>query len=115
MQGRLPFQRRCGVARSSGGYIRHGDPERAAVRIARTKGSEYERLKDFNENIVESVNVGVMAVDLQDRNESWNSQMEVMYGQPRWQVVGRSLSEVFSGRFVEEFYRVGDSGHPQSL
>jgi two-component system, NtrC family, sensor kinase len=70
------------------------------------KVSEYERLKDFNENIVESINVGVMAVDLQDRIESWNSQMEVMYAQPRWQVVGRPLNEVFSASFVEEFYRV---------
>jgi PAS domain S-box-containing protein len=70
------------------------------------KVSEYERLKDFNENIVESINVGVMAVDLQDRIESWNSQMEVMYAQPRWQVVGRLLSEVLPAAFVEEFYRV---------
>jgi two-component system, NtrC family, sensor kinase len=70
------------------------------------KVNEYERLKDFNENIVESINVGVMAVDLQDRIESWNSQMEVMYAQPRWQVVGRSLSEVFPAGFAEEFYRV---------
>jgi two-component system NtrC family sensor kinase len=70
------------------------------------KVSEYERLKDFNENIVESINVGVMAVDLQDRIESWNSQMEVMYAQPRWQVVGRPLNEVFPASFVEEFYRV---------
>jgi two-component system NtrC family sensor kinase len=55
---------------------------------------------------VESINVGVLAVDLQDRIESWNSQMEVMYAKPRWQVVGRSLSEVFPAPFVEEFYRV---------
>ena len=70
------------------------------------KVAEYERLKDFNENIVESINVGVMAVDLQDRIDSWNSQMEVMYAQPRWQVVGRALSEVLPAAFVEEFYRV---------
>jgi len=70
------------------------------------KVAEYERLKDFNENIVESINVGVLAVDLQDRVESWNSQMEVMYALPRWQAVGRSLSEVFPAAFVEEFYRV---------
>jgi len=29
-----------------------------------------------------------------------------MYAQPRWQVVGRSLSEVFPAAFAEEFYRV---------
>ena len=70
------------------------------------KAAEYERLKDFNENIVESINVGVMAVDLADRIESWNSQMEVMYALPRWQALTRPLSEVFPAAFVEEFYRV---------
>ena len=47
------------------------------------KAAQYERLKDFNENIVESINVGVLAVDLEDKIESWNSQMEVMYALPR--------------------------------
>jgi len=70
------------------------------------KVDEYERLKDFNENIVESINVGVLAVDLEDRIESWNSQMEVMYALPRWQALTRSLSEVFPAAFVEAFYRV---------
>jgi two-component system NtrC family sensor kinase len=70
------------------------------------KAAEYERLKDFNENIVESINVGVLAVDLADRIESWNSQMEVMYALPRWQALTRPLGEVFPAAFVEEFYRV---------
>jgi two-component system, NtrC family, sensor kinase len=70
------------------------------------KVAEYERLKDFNENIVESIHVGVLAVDLADRIESWNSQMEVMYALPRWQALTRPLGEVFPAAFVEEFYRV---------
>jgi PAS domain S-box-containing protein len=70
------------------------------------KASEYERLKDFNENIVESISVGVLAVDLEDRIESWNSQMEVMYAMPRSHVLGQRLSDVFPIPFVEEFYRV---------
>jgi two-component system, NtrC family, sensor kinase len=70
------------------------------------KAAEYERLKDFNENIVESINVGVLAVDLADRIESWNSQMEVMYALPRWQALTRPLGEVFPAAFIEEFYRV---------
>jgi len=73
------------------------------------KVSQYERLKDFNENIVESINVGVLAVDLQDRIESWNSQMEVMYALPRRQALTRSLSEVFPPEFMEEFSRVRQS------
>ena len=30
------------------------------------KADEYERLKEFSENIVESINVGVLAVGLND-------------------------------------------------
>ena len=73
------------------------------------KVAEYERLKDFNENIVESINVGVLAVDLADRIESWNSQMEAMYALPRWQALTKPLSEVFPAAFLEEFYRVRQS------
>jgi PAS domain S-box-containing protein len=69
------------------------------------KANEYERLKDFNENIVESISVGVLAVDLEDRVESWNAQMEVMYAMSRSQVLGERLSEVFPPAFMEEFYR----------
>jgi two-component system NtrC family sensor kinase len=70
------------------------------------KVQEYERLKDFNENIVESISVGVFAVDLQDRIEFWNSQMETMYALARSQAVGHKLSEVFPSAFAEEYYRV---------
>ena len=70
------------------------------------KALQYERLKDFNENIVESISVGVLAVDLEDCIESWNSQMEVMYAKPRSEALGRSLGQVFPASFVENFYRV---------
>jgi two-component system, NtrC family, sensor kinase len=69
------------------------------------KASEYERLKEFNENIVESINVGILAVDLEERIESWNAQMEVLYALPRAEALGRSLNEVFPASFVEEFHR----------
>jgi PAS domain S-box-containing protein len=69
------------------------------------KASEYERLKEFNENIVESINVGILAVDLNEHIESWNAQMEVLYALPRIEALGQSLSEVFSQSFVDEFRR----------
>jgi PAS domain S-box-containing protein len=70
------------------------------------KITEYERLKDFNENIVESISVGVLALDLEDRIESWNSQMEVMYALPRSLALRRPIGEVMPAAFAEEFYRV---------
>ena len=44
------------------------------------KVEEYERLKEFSENIVESIHVGILAADLDDRVESWNSQIEKLTG-----------------------------------
>jgi PAS domain S-box-containing protein len=72
------------------------------------KISEYERLKEFNENIVESINVGVFAVDLEERVESWNAQMEVMYAMSRNEAVGQYLREILPANFMTEFLRLKD-------
>jgi two-component system, NtrC family, sensor kinase len=64
------------------------------------KISEFERLKEFNENIVESINVGILALDLEGRVESWNAQMEAMYAVSRAEAIGQKLSSVFPDEFV---------------
>ena len=69
------------------------------------KISEFERLKEFNENIVESINVGILALDLDDRIESWNAQMEAMYALSRAEVIGQELHSVFPAEFVEALDR----------
>ena len=89
-----------------GGYIGIAIQNGRLYASLQQKVAEYERLKDFNENIVESINVGVMALDMEDRIESWNAQMEVMYALPRWQALTQPLRSVFPSEFVEEFYRV---------
>ena len=65
------------------------------------KIGEFERLKEFNENIVESINVGILALDLEDRIESWNAQMEAMYALSRGEALGQALRTVFPSEFVE--------------
>ncbi len=89
-----------------GGYLGIAIQNGLLYASLQQKVAEYERLKDFNENIVESINVGVMALDMEDRIESWNAQMEVMYALPRWQALMQPLRGVFPAEFVEEFYRV---------
>jgi two-component system NtrC family sensor kinase len=89
-----------------GGYLGIAIQNGRLYASLQQKVAEYERLKDFNENIVESINVGVMALDMEDRIESWNSQMEVMYAMPRWQTLTQPLRTIFPAEFVEEFYRV---------
>jgi PAS domain S-box-containing protein len=65
------------------------------------KIGEFERLKEFNENIVESINVGILALDLDDHIESWNAQMEAMYALSRAEAIGQELSAVFPAEFIE--------------
>ena len=91
------------------GYIGIAMQNARLYKSLESKAAQYERLKEFNENIVESISVGVLAVDLEDRIESWNSQMEVMYALPRAEALGRSLRDVFPPAFLEEYYRVRQS------
>ncbi len=74
-------------------------------RSLKEKADEYERLKEFSENIVESINVGVLAADLEDRVESWNTQMERLSGIGRADALGRRLSELFPAALMEQLDR----------
>jgi two-component system NtrC family sensor kinase len=91
---------------SLAGYIGIAIQNAQLYRRLEQKIFDFERLRDFNENIVESINIGVFAVDLQDSIESWNAQMEVMYATPRADALRRPLSEVFPADFLEEFDRL---------
>jgi PAS domain S-box-containing protein len=66
------------------------------------KVEEYERLKEYSENIVESIHVGIVAADLDDRVESWNSQIERLTGIPRMEAVGHRLSDLFPADLCAE-------------
>ena len=97
------------------GYIGIALQNARLYRSLERKVAQYERLKEFSENIVESISVGVLAVDLEDRIESWNSQMEVMYALPRAEVLGHSLRDVFPPEFFDEYSRVRQSSGIHNL
>jgi two-component system, NtrC family, sensor kinase len=66
------------------------------------KAMQIERLKDFSENIVESLNIGVLTVDLEDCIESWNPQLEDLLRIPRRDALRRRLQEVLPSDLVAE-------------
>jgi two-component system, NtrC family, sensor kinase len=66
------------------------------------KAVQIERLKDFSENIVESLNIGVLTVDLEDRVESWNPQIEDLLSIPRTEALHHRLDEVLPTDLVGE-------------
>jgi two-component system, NtrC family, sensor kinase len=66
------------------------------------KALEIARLKDFSENIVESLNVGVLAVDLGGIVESWNTRMEQLFGVTRQEALGHRLRALLPEALASE-------------
>ncbi|MCL4402190.1 MAG: ATP-binding protein [Acidobacteria bacterium] len=93
------------------GYVGIAIENATLYRSLQRKVEEYEKLKEFSENIVESINVGILAADLEDRVESWNTQMESFSGILREEALGRRLAELFPAELTEQFDRVrGETG-----
>ena len=91
------------VLESLAGYIGIAIQNAQLYRSLQLKASEFERLTEFHENIVESINIGIFAVDLDDRINSWNAQMESLYGRTRFEALGQPLSAIFPSEFVSRF------------
>jgi two-component system, NtrC family, sensor kinase len=72
------------------------------------KAVEVARLKDFSENIVESLTVGVLAIDLEGTVEAWNSKMEQLFGVPRSDAVGKPLRQLLPQELALEIEARGD-------
>jgi signal transduction histidine kinase/GAF domain-containing protein len=85
------------------GYVGIAIENARLYHTLQSKAEEYERLKEFSENIVESINVGILAVDLEDRVGSWNTQIERLTGVPRDKAIGRPLRDLFPEELCEEF------------
>jgi PAS domain S-box-containing protein len=99
------------LVRAVSGYFAIAAENAQLYHSLERKASEYERLKDYNENIVESLHVGILAADLEDRVESWSTPLELMFHISRQQAVGRRLVELLPPELAAEFDRVrGESG-----
>ncbi len=98
------------VLESLAGYIGIAIQNAQLYRNLESKINEFEKLKDFNQNIVESINIGIFAVDLDDRIESWNAQMEVLFARPRADALGESLADILQPEFIARVEAVRGDG-----
>ena len=70
------------------------------------KASEYQSLKDFSENIIESINVGVVVEDVEGRIVGWNRALEKLTGRSRDETLGRRTEEDHSGSISCSGWRI---------
>ncbi len=65
------------------------------------KAEELGRMRAFNENILESLDDGLVVFDEDERIVRWNRALESFYGVTTSDAVGRRLSDVFDQPFVD--------------
>jgi PAS domain S-box-containing protein len=65
------------------------------------KAGELDRMREFSENILESLNDGLAVVDRDDRIIRWNRRLEELYGIRHEEAVGLSLGEIFEASFYD--------------
>jgi two-component system NtrC family sensor kinase len=70
------------------------------------RAAELKLLKEFNESIIESINVGLLAVDLEGRVTRLNSALEEILDLSRVQAVGKRVEELFSEDFTDTLRQV---------
>ena len=73
----------------------------------RQKAAELDRMRQFSENIIESLNDGLVVVDLEGRIVRWNTGLERLYGVSRGAAVGQRLETLFDLTFVERLRQNG--------
>ena len=67
--------------------------------------SEVDRIRKFNENIIESLNDGLVVLDLEDRVLRWNAALERLYGVTHDAAVGEPLTDLFDPSFTDRLSR----------
>jgi len=89
------------ILRTVSGYIAVAVENSLLYEEQRERAAELELLKEFNESIVESINVGLLAVDVAGRVTACNTALEAMLGLRRDEAVGHRVEDLFAEDFAE--------------
>src|SRR6185369_572295 len=88
------------ILRTVSGYIAVAIENSRLYQAQQQHTEELALLKEFNESIVESVNVGLLAVDEDGRITRCNTTFEELMGLSREESVGKLVEEVFDESFA---------------
>ena len=75
------------------------------------KAEELGRMREFNENILESLDNGLVVFDADEKIVRWNRALEEFYGVAREAAIGCRLGDLFDAPFVEAL-RAARQDHP---
>ncbi|MGQ0761859.1 MAG: ATP-binding protein [Acidobacteriota bacterium] len=94
------------ILRTVSGYIAVAIENSLLYQEQKRRASELELLKEFNESIVESINVGLLAVDLNGNITRLNSAMEEIFSMTREEADGKNVEDLFAEDFADTLRQV---------
>jgi hypothetical protein len=94
------------ILRTVSGYVAVAIENSLLYKDQQERASELKLLKEFNESIIESINVGLLAVDLDGRVTRLNSALEHILDLRRDATVGRLVEDLFSEDFADTLRQV---------
>jgi PAS domain S-box-containing protein len=94
------------ILRTVSGFVAVAIENSLLYQEQQERAAELALLKEFNESIVESVNIGLLAVDLEGRVTRCNSSLEEMFGVRRDEAIGKHVEELFAEDFAETLQQV---------
>ncbi len=99
------------ILRTVSGYVAVAIENSLLYQEQEERAAELRLLKEVNESIVESINVGLLAVDLEGRITHVNSALEEILDIGRGEAMGRRVEELFAEEFADTLRQVlGDDG-----
>ncbi len=94
------------ILRTVSGYVAVAIENSLLYKDQQERAGELKMLKEFNESIIESINVGLLAVDLDGRVTRLNSALEHILDLRRDAAVGRRVEDLFSEDFADTLKQV---------
>ncbi|HEX8456008.1 MAG TPA: ATP-binding protein [Pyrinomonadaceae bacterium] len=99
------------ILRTISGYVAVAIENSLLYQEQTERAAELELLKEFNESIVESINVGLLAVDSTGYITGCNTALEELLGVRRDEAVGARVEDLFAEDFAETLQQaLGTSG-----
>ncbi len=94
------------ILRTVSGYIGVAVENSLLYQEQRQRAAELELLKEFNESIVESINAGLLAADLDGRITHLNSALENTFTITRDEAIGKRVEDLFAEDFADTLHQV---------
>ncbi|HEX8283948.1 MAG TPA: ATP-binding protein [Pyrinomonadaceae bacterium] len=93
------------ILRTVSGYVAVAIENSLLYQEQKERAEELALLKEFNESIVESINVGILTADASGRVTACNSALEEMLGLRRDEATGRTVEDLFAEDFAETLHQ----------